>query len=65
MQAGDPAPVMLIIDALLGLAISFEEFRNGDQAIVYELDRGPTARGSRRRRPAGGSHLGQSVSWTA
>ncbi|KAL2271488.1 hypothetical protein VTJ83DRAFT_859 [Remersonia thermophila] len=33
----NPAPVMLIIDALLGLAISFEELRNGDQATVYEL----------------------------
>jgi enhancer of mRNA-decapping protein 3 len=28
---------MLIIDALLGLAISFEELRGGDQATVYEL----------------------------
>jgi enhancer of mRNA-decapping protein 3 len=33
----NPAPVMLIIDALLGLAISFEELRGGDQATVYEL----------------------------
>lgn len=33
----NPAPVMLILDALLGLAISFEELRNGDQATVYEL----------------------------
>ncbi|KAK0736818.1 YjeF-related protein N-terminus-domain-containing protein [Apiosordaria backusii] len=33
----NPAPVMLIVDALLGLAISFEELRNGDQATVYEL----------------------------
>ncbi len=33
----NPAPVTLIIDALLGLAISFEELRNGDQATVYEL----------------------------
>ncbi|KAK4123838.1 YjeF N-terminal domain-like protein [Parathielavia appendiculata] len=33
----NPAPVMLIIDALLGLAVSFEELRNGDQATVYEL----------------------------
>ncbi|KAM0278207.1 hypothetical protein ACHAQH_005322 [Verticillium albo-atrum] len=31
------APVTLIIDALLGLAISFEELRTGDQATVYEL----------------------------
>ncbi|KAF9877346.1 DFDF domain-containing protein [Colletotrichum karsti] len=29
--------VTLIIDALLGLAISFEELRTGDQATVYEL----------------------------
>ncbi|KAK1992649.1 DFDF domain-containing protein [Colletotrichum falcatum] len=29
--------VSLIIDALLGLAISFEELRTGDQATVYEL----------------------------
>ncbi|KAK3996046.1 NAD(P)H-hydrate epimerase [Cladorrhinum sp. PSN332] len=33
----NPAPVMLIVDALLGLAISFDELRNGDQATVYEL----------------------------
>jgi enhancer of mRNA-decapping protein 3 len=33
----NPAPVMLIIDALLGLAISFEELRGGDRATVYEL----------------------------
>ncbi|KAK4169423.1 NAD(P)H-hydrate epimerase [Cladorrhinum sp. PSN259] len=33
----NPAPVMLIVDALLGLAISFEDLRNGDQATVYEL----------------------------
>ncbi|KAK0753437.1 YjeF-related protein N-terminus-domain-containing protein [Schizothecium vesticola] len=33
----NPAPVMLIVDALLGLAITFEELRNGDQATVYEL----------------------------
>jgi enhancer of mRNA-decapping protein 3 len=33
----NPAPVTLIIDALLGLAISFEELRTGDQATVYEL----------------------------
>ncbi|KAK3357276.1 YjeF-related protein N-terminus-domain-containing protein [Lasiosphaeria hispida] len=33
----NPAPVMLILDALLGLTISFEELRNGDQATVYEL----------------------------
>jgi enhancer of mRNA-decapping protein 3 len=32
-----PSPVTLIIDALLGLAISFEELRTGDQATVYEL----------------------------
>ena len=29
--------VSLIIDALLGLTISFEELRIGDQATVYEL----------------------------
>jgi enhancer of mRNA-decapping protein 3 len=33
----NPAPVTLIIDALLGPAISFEELRTGDQATVYEL----------------------------
>lgn len=33
----NPAPVMLIVDALLGLAITFEELRGGDQATVYEL----------------------------
>ncbi|KAK5664324.1 hypothetical protein OQA88_542 [Cercophora sp. LCS_1] len=33
----NPAPVMLIVDALLGLAISFEELRSSDQATVYEL----------------------------
>jgi len=32
-----PADVSLIIDALLGLTISFEELRTGDQASVYEL----------------------------
>jgi enhancer of mRNA-decapping protein 3 len=32
-----PASVALIIDALLGLTISFEELRVGDQATVYEL----------------------------
>lgn len=32
------APVVtLIVDALLGLAISFDELRTGDQATVYEL----------------------------
>ncbi|KAK1971880.1 DFDF domain-containing protein [Colletotrichum sublineola] len=36
--ASTPATsVSLIIDALLGLAISFEELRTGDQATVYEL----------------------------
>ncbi|OLN81459.1 Enhancer of mRNA-decapping protein 3 [Colletotrichum chlorophyti] len=36
--ASNPASsVTLIIDALLGLAISFEELRTGDQATVYEL----------------------------
>lgn len=33
----NPSPVTLIMDALLGLAISFEELRTGDQATVYEL----------------------------
>lgn len=33
----NPAPVMLIVDALLGLAIPFEELRSRDQATVYEL----------------------------
>jgi enhancer of mRNA-decapping protein 3 len=32
-----PPPVTLIIDALLGLAISFEELRTGDQTACYEL----------------------------
>lgn len=32
-----PSVVTLIIDALLGLAISFEELRTGDQATCYEL----------------------------
>ncbi|ROT42825.1 YjeF N-terminal domain-like protein [Sodiomyces alkalinus F11] len=37
-KASHPAPpVTLIVDALLGLAISFEELRTGDQATVYEL----------------------------
>ncbi|RFU24338.1 hypothetical protein B7463_g12001, partial [Scytalidium lignicola] len=31
------SPVDLIIDGLLGLAISFEELRTGDQATAYEL----------------------------
>lgn len=31
------APVDLIIDGLLGLTISFEELRTGDQATAYEL----------------------------
>ena len=30
-------PISLIIDAMLGLTISFEELRIGDQATVYEL----------------------------
>jgi enhancer of mRNA-decapping protein 3 len=33
----NPVNVTLIIDALLGLTISFEELRTGDQASVYEL----------------------------
>lgn len=32
-----PTTVSLIVDALLGLTISFEELRTGDQASVYEL----------------------------
>ncbi|KAL0931029.1 DFDF domain-containing protein [Colletotrichum truncatum] len=37
-SSSNPATsVTLIIDALLGLAISFEELRTGDQATVYEL----------------------------
>jgi enhancer of mRNA-decapping protein 3 len=31
------APIELIIDGLLGLTISFEELRTGDQATAYEL----------------------------
>jgi enhancer of mRNA-decapping protein 3 len=31
------APLELIIDGLLGLTISFEELRTGDQATAYEL----------------------------
>ncbi|TWU72625.1 enhancer of mRNA decapping [Metarhizium rileyi] len=34
---GTPVSVSLIIDALLGLTMSFEELRIGDQATVYEL----------------------------
>jgi len=30
-------PIELIIDGLLGLTISFEELRTGDQATAYEL----------------------------
>ncbi|KAF5609201.1 hypothetical protein FPANT_229 [Fusarium pseudoanthophilum] len=36
-SSGSPVLVSLIIDALLGLTISFEELRTGDQAAVYEL----------------------------
>ncbi|KAM0338295.1 hypothetical protein ACHAPQ_002421 [Fusarium lateritium] len=36
-SSGSPVSVSLIIDALLGLTISFEELRTGDQATVYEL----------------------------
>ncbi|KAG7411503.1 hypothetical protein ACKAV7_010257 [Fusarium commune] len=36
-SSGSPVTVSLIIDALLGLTISFEELRTGDQAAVYEL----------------------------
>lgn len=35
--SGSPVSISLIIDALLGLTISFEELRIGDQATVYEL----------------------------
>ncbi|KND92129.1 hypothetical protein TOPH_03165 [Tolypocladium ophioglossoides CBS 100239] len=35
--AGSPVSISLIVDALLGLTISFEELRIGDQATVYEL----------------------------
>ncbi|KHO00719.1 YjeF-N domain protein [Metarhizium album ARSEF 1941] len=35
--SGTPVSVSLIIDALLGLTMSFEELRIGDQATVYEL----------------------------
>ncbi|KAG9245679.1 YjeF N-terminal domain-containing protein [Calycina marina] len=31
------APIELVIDGLLGLTISFEELRTGDQATAYEL----------------------------
>ncbi len=31
------APIELIVDGLLGLTISFEELRTGDQATAYEL----------------------------
>jgi enhancer of mRNA-decapping protein 3 len=34
---GVDVPVELIIDGLLGLTISFEELRTGDQAAAYEL----------------------------
>lgn len=35
--SGTQNPISLIIDAMLGLTISFEELRIGDQATVYEL----------------------------
>lgn len=35
--SGSPVSISLIVDALLGLTISFEELRTGDQATVYEL----------------------------
>lgn len=35
--SGARVPVSLIIDAMLGLTISFDELRVGDQATVYEL----------------------------
>ena len=38
MVAAAPPPVVtLILDALLGLAIPFDELRSGDRATVYEL----------------------------
>ncbi|KAK2593340.1 enhancer of mRNA decapping [Conoideocrella luteorostrata] len=36
-SSATPVSISLIIDALLGLTISFEELRIGDQATVYEL----------------------------
>ncbi|PFH63231.1 hypothetical protein XA68_15865 [Ophiocordyceps unilateralis] len=36
-SGGGPVTVSLIVDALLGLTMSFEELRIGDQATVYEL----------------------------
>ncbi|KAI5459907.1 YjeF N-terminal domain-containing protein [Mariannaea sp. PMI_226] len=36
-SSGSPISISLIIDALLGLTISFEELRTGEQAAVYEL----------------------------
>jgi enhancer of mRNA-decapping protein 3 len=36
-SASPASSVTLIVDALLGLAISFEELRTGDQTTVYEL----------------------------
>lgn len=35
--SGTKVPVSLIVDCMLGLTISFEELRVGDQASVYEL----------------------------
>ncbi|KAH7143965.1 YjeF N-terminal domain-containing protein [Dactylonectria macrodidyma] len=35
--SGSPVSISLIVDALLGLTISFEELRTADQATVYEL----------------------------
>ncbi|KAF7562697.1 hypothetical protein G7046_g1445 [Stylonectria norvegica] len=35
--SGSPVSISLIVDALLGLTISFEELRTGDQTTVYEL----------------------------
>lgn len=37
LDASSQAPVTLIVDALLGLSISFEELRKSDQATTYEL----------------------------
>ncbi|KAI0191584.1 YjeF-related protein N-terminus-domain-containing protein [Astrocystis sublimbata] len=37
LDASGQAPISLIIDALLGLTVSFEELRSSDQATTYEL----------------------------
>lgn len=35
--SGTRVPISLIVDAMIGMTISFEELRVGDQATVYEL----------------------------